>query len=165
MHRGTSSRIPDRRETRNRGRGSPRGAAGRSGCVDRGILGLPHAGWRDFPADILEGETRVSRGLGPIQLQVLEALHALSGSSDLEALAHAVAGAFDGAHPEGRGEASPRAFYKAVARAVTALERRGLVASEVKGYYEPRPSHPKGYPYRVKTVRLCDPPPKDERAR
>jgi hypothetical protein len=112
-----------------------------------------------------EGETRVSRGLGPIQRQVLEALQALSGSSDLESLARTVAGIRDSADPEGEGSPSPRAIYKAVARAVATLERRGLVTSEVKGYYDSRPSHPQGHPSRIKMIRLNTNPRKEERPR
>jgi hypothetical protein len=85
---------------------------------------------------------------------VLTALQARKGSSDLETLAHMVAGTFDGLGSEAPREPPPAVVYKAVARAVAALERRGLVTGEVKGYYDPQPSGNRGYPYRVKTVRL-----------
>jgi hypothetical protein len=98
----------------------------------------------------------VSRGLGRVQREVLAALQARDGRSDLETLAHVVAGTLDGLDPEGPREPPPAVIYKAVARAVAALERRGLVTGEVKGYYDPHPSGHRGYPYRVKTVRLSE---------
>jgi hypothetical protein len=98
----------------------------------------------------------VSRGLGRVQRQVLAALHARNGSSNLETLASVVAGARDAVDPAGPREPPPATIYKAVARAVAALERRGLVTGEVRGYYDPHPSGQRGYPCRVKMVRLSD---------
>jgi hypothetical protein len=98
----------------------------------------------------------VSRGLGRVQRQVLAALQARNGSSDLETLAYVVAGTPDALDPAGPRQPPPAAIYKAVARAVGALERRGLVTGEVKGYYDSHPSGHRGYPCRVKTVRLSD---------
>jgi hypothetical protein len=95
----------------------------------------------------------VSRGLGRVQRMVLVALQAREGISNLETLAHVVAGTLDGLHPDGPREVPPT-VYKAVARAVAALERRGLVTGEVKGYYDLRDSGDRGYPHRIKTVRL-----------
>jgi hypothetical protein len=96
----------------------------------------------------------VSRGLGRVQRMVLVALQAREGSSDLETLARVVAGTVDGPDPNGTRAAPPPTVYKAVARAVAALERRGLVTGELKGYYDLRNSGDRGYPCRMKTVRL-----------
>jgi hypothetical protein len=97
----------------------------------------------------------MSRGLGNVQRQVLEALQQHTGSVDLETLAYLVAGLIDDLGQPCPTEPPPAATYKAVARAVAGLERRGLVTGEMKGVYGSHANGNRGYPGRLKIVRFA----------
>jgi hypothetical protein len=97
----------------------------------------------------------MSRGLGHVQRQVLDALQQHTGSIDLETLAYLVAGLIDDLGQPCPSEPPPATIYKAVARAVAGLERRGLVTGELKGIYGMHPNGARGYPGRLKLVRFA----------
>jgi hypothetical protein len=96
----------------------------------------------------------MSRGLGHVQRQVLEALQQHSGSIDLETLAYLVAGLIDDLGQPCPVDPPPATIYKAVARAVAGLERRGLVTGELKGIYGAQANGARGFPGRLKIVRF-----------
>jgi len=97
----------------------------------------------------------MSRGLGHVQRLVLEALQQHTASVDLETLAYLVAGQIDDLHQPRPDEPPPPATYKAVARAVASLERRGLVIAEIRGFYGTHSNGDRGFPGRLKKVRFA----------
>jgi hypothetical protein len=100
----------------------------------------------------------MSRGLGHLQRLVLEALQQHTASVDLETLAYLAAGLIDDLRQPCPTEPPPPATYKAVARAVTGLERRGLVIAEMRGFYGTHPNGDRGHPGRLKKVRFAGDP-------
>jgi hypothetical protein len=96
----------------------------------------------------------MSRGLGHVQRQVLDALQQHTESVDLETLAYLVAGLIEDLRQPCPPDPLPPSTYKAVARAVAGLERRGLVAGEMRGYYGTHSNGDRGYPGRLKMVRV-----------
>ncbi len=77
----------------------------------------------------------MSRGLGSLQTKLLAALRERSGPVDLQSLAALAAGLsapLDA--PQGPSRAVRHPTYTATSRAIRALERRGLVSTEIEGF-------------------------------